>query len=195
VNYSYRTGYDDDFDNPWVREWGPSQRAHSVRSRVQVRLPDDTGLTRPFLRALARATWEGMSFNFNLAASTGRLYSIRSGRDLNGDQSSRDRVPGIGRNTEVGPATWDLDMTLTKDIPLGGTQVDAGGGGGGGRGGNGRFRRGRGGPRIRVQARVNNLLNHSQPRAYGSVVTSPLFGLPTGYTGGRTITLSTSLDF
>ena len=51
------------------------------------------------------------------------------------------------------------------------------------------------GPRLRFQARINNLLNRTQPRAYGSVVTSPLFGLPTGYTGGRTSTLSTSLNF
>jgi hypothetical protein len=42
---------------------------------------------------------------------------------------------------------------------------------------------------------VRNLLNRSQPRGYGSVLTSPLFGLPTGYTAGRTISLSTSIDF
>ena len=194
VNYRYRSGFDDnDFNNPYVREWGPTQRTHSVQTRFQLRMPDDTGLTHAVLRTLARATWEGMSFNFNLGANTGRLYSIRSGRDLNGDQSSRDRLPGLDRNTEVGPASWDLDVTVTKDMPLG-TEVEGSGAGGrGGRGG--RFGRGRSGPRLRFQARINNLLNHTQPRAYGSVVTSPLFGLPTGYTGGRTIALSTSVDF
>ena len=40
-----------------------------------------------------------------------------------------------------------------------------------------------------------HLLNRSQPSGYGNVVTSPLFGLPTGYTGARTIRLSTNLDF
>jgi len=140
-------------------------------------------------RAVAAATWEDLSFNFDFRASTGRLYSIRSGRDLNGDQSSRDRLPGVGRNTETGPSSWNLDMTLTKDIPLAGGE--AAGDGGRGRG---RFDRSRE-PRLRFQARVDNVLNHSQPRAYGSVVTSPLFGLPTGYTGGRTIALSTSADF
>ena len=54
-------------------------------------------------------------------------------------------------------------MTLTKDVRLGG-------GDGSGRG-----------PRLRFRARVNNLLNRSQPRAYGNVLSSPLFGLPTGY--------------
>jgi hypothetical protein len=43
--------------------------------------------------------------------------------------------------------------------------------------------------------RVNNLLNRSQARAYSGVLTSPLFGQPTGFTGGRTITLSMDLDF
>ena len=60
-------------------------------------------------------------------------------------------------------------MTLTKDVRLGGSD------------GSGR------GPRLRFRARVNNLLNRSLPRAYGNVLSSPLFGLPTGYNkgGGR----------
>ena len=72
---------------------------------------------------------------------------------------------------------------------------DSGGDGGrsreGRRGGGGGFD----GRRIRFQARVQNLFNHAQPRAYGNVLTSPLFGQPTGYTGGRTITLSLSVAF
>jgi hypothetical protein len=188
VNYTYRTGHDDnDFDNPWVRTWGPSDRLHTVQSRFQVRLPGGSSLDSPVWRALAAATWKDLSLNFDFRASAGRLYSIRSGRDLNGDQSSRDRLPGAGRNTAVGPANWNLDMTLTKDIPLAGGE-------GASEGGRGRFDRSRG-PRLRFQARVDNVLNHSQPRAYGSVVTSPLFGQPTGYTGGRTVALSTSVDF
>ena len=194
VNYTYRSEDDDnDFNNPYVPEWGPRQRMHSVQSRFQLRLPDDTGLVQPLLRTIARASWEGLSLSFNLRANTGRLYNIRSGRDLNGDQSSRDRLPGTGRNSETGPAHWNLDFTLTKDVPLGGAAID-GDEGGSGRS-NGRFRRNRDGSRLRFQARINNVLNRSQPRAYGSIVTSPLFGLPTGYTGGRTITLSTSIDF
>jgi hypothetical protein len=42
---------------------------------------------------------------------------------------------------------------------------------------------------------VNNLLNHSQPRSYSGVLTSPFFGQPTGYTGGRTVSLSMNFDF
>jgi hypothetical protein len=177
-----------------------------VWSRFRVGFPEQVSFENRFLTTLARATYEDMNLNFNFRSNSGRLYSIVTGRDLNGDQSSRDRPVGIGRNTEVGPANWNLDMTLTKDYQLGGRDADdddddGDGGRAGGRGGRGG--RGDGGfggfggqdPRVRFQARVRNLLNRSQPRAYGSVLTSPLFGLPTGYTGGRTVDLSMSIDF
>ena len=198
MNYTYRSADDDnDFNNPYVREWGPARRDHQVQSRFRIGMPDEVTLANPLLRAIARATYEGTNFNFTFRANTGRLYSIRSGTDLNGDQSSRDRPIGVGRNTEVGPGRWNVDMTFTKDYRLGAASVEQGGGRDeGARGGGGR---GRGGqadaPRIRFQARVNNVLNRTQARGYRSVVTSPLFGLPTGYTGGRTVSLSMSLDF
>ena len=64
----------------------------------------------------------------------------------------------------------------------------------------GRGERGGHGPdagetRMQIQARVNNLFKHSQPRSYNGVLTSPLFGQPTSFSGGRTIRLSLNLDF
>jgi hypothetical protein len=218
MSYSYRTAHDDnDFTNPWAPEWGPSRRDHEVQSRFRLSLPDDVPFAQPFLRTLARATYADTDFNVNVRANTGRLYSIQSGRDLNGDQSTRDRPVGVARNTEVGPGSWNLDMTFTKNVELFDRDGDSGrddGREGGGRGqgnaqgrgdaGRGDFQGGGGGgwrgfgsngPRVRFQARVNNLLNRTQPRAYGSVLTSPFFGIPTGYTGGRTVSLSMSVDF
>ena len=198
MEYTFRTAHDDnDFTNPWARAWGPSRRDHEVQSRFRVRMPETVRVTHPLLRAIARATYENTTFNFRFRANSGRLYSIVSGRDLNGDQSTRDRPPGVARNTETGPGSWTLDMTLTKDVPLsGGTGADRDGEDG--RAGDG-GRRGRSssgdGPRLRFQARVNNLLNETHPRGYGSVVTSSLFGLPTGYTRGRTISMSLGLRF
>ena len=188
LNYTFRTAEDDnDLDNPFVRQWGLSRRDHEVQSQFRVSWPDRATSDSPLLRALARATYEGTTLSFRFRANTGRLYSIRAGRDLNGDQSTRDRPAGVPRNSHVGPASWNLDLTLTKDVPFGagGAQEE-------------RLERGRDrgdGQRVRFQARVNNLLNRAQPRAVGSVLTSPLFGLPTGYTGGRTIELSMSVDF
>ena len=54
--------------------------------------------------SITRATYAGTNLNFNLRANTGRLYSIQTGRDLNGDQSTRDRPAGVARNSAVGPA-------------------------------------------------------------------------------------------
>jgi hypothetical protein len=195
LDYSYRWANDDnDFNNPYFREWGASRRDHQVQSRLRIRMPDAEGVARSWLQAMARATYSGTSVNFNLRSNSGRLYSIATGRDLNGDQSTRDRPAGVARNSEVGPGNWTLDMTLTKDFPL------AAGGGSAARQADGGRRGGSSfgsssDSRLRFQVRVNNLLNRSQPRAYGSVLTSPLFGLPTGYTGGRTIRLSMNVGF
>ena len=197
IEYRYRTGSDDnDFNNPYVRSWGPSRRQHQVQSRFRIRLPEDAGFANPLLRTLARATYAGTNFNFNFQANTGNLYSLRTGADLNGDQASRDRPPGVARNTEVGPGRWNLDMTFTKEFYVGTPtaleveEPDPE---------RRRDRRGRGPrageARVRFQARVSNLLNHSQPRSYNGVLTSPLFGQPTGFTGGRTIRLSMLVDF
>lgn len=223
-SYNYRFGEDDnDFTNPYLREWGPSQRQHQFQSQFRIRLPEELEFSNPILRSLAAATFQNTNLNFNFRAETGRLYSITTGRDLNGDQSSRDRPPGVARNSEVGPGSWNLDMTFTKEFRIGSgnsqpnagnlVELQRGGGRGGGdfgagggdfergggdsdRGGGGRNPFGReDGTRVRFQVRVSNLLNHSQPRAYSGVLSSPFFGQPTGYSGGRSVTLGIRLDF
>ena len=117
LHYSFRSGEDDnDFNNPYLPEWGLARRStgfgrsSAFDSRA---IPDRcTRFSRPSPAPPTR----GRCFNFNLRANTGRPYSIRSGRDLNGDQSSRDRPPGVPRNTETGPGRVSLDMTFTKEI-------------------------------------------------------------------------------
>ena len=54
LNYSYRSGWDDnDYNNPWIPEWGLARREHRVASQLRIRLPREVGATHPFLRALA----------------------------------------------------------------------------------------------------------------------------------------------
>ena len=48
---------------------------------------------------------------------------------------------------------------------------------------------------VRFQARFNNLLNTTMVRSYSGVLSSPLFGQPTGYMRGRTVRLSMHVDF
>ena len=199
-DYTYRSSDDDnDFANPYLRQWGRSRRAHEVRSQFSMRLPGTGGIGNRFLKAIAGATYSDTNLNFSLRANTGRLYSIRSGVDLNGDQSTRDRPAGVARNSETGPGFWNVDMTLTKDFRVGGSAPRQGrrnvaqGRGRGRRGGGFGGRAGE--TRLRLRARFGNLLNHSQPRSFSGVLTSPFFGRPTGFTGGRTITLSMNFDF
>ena len=87
------------------------------------------------------------------------------------------------RNSETGPARFGLDLTFTKEIRAGATDLSA--------------PRGRGGGErlVRFQARVYNLLNLTQVRGYSGVLSSPLFGRPTGYLQGRTVRLSMHVDF
>ena len=184
LNYSYRAGEDDDdFNNPYLPAWGLARRGHRVQSQLRVRLPRDAGLRHPLLRALARATYEGTAFNFNLRANSGRPYSIRSGRDLNGDQSTRDRPPGVARNTETGPGRIHLDMTFTKEFRPRATDLARAGGAGGAE------------RLVRFQARFYNVFNVTNVRGYSGVLSSPLFGQPTGFLRGRTVRLSMHVDF
>ena len=184
LNYSYRGGEDDDdFNNPYLPAWGLARRQHRVQSQFRVRLPRDAGLRHPLLGALARATYEGTAFNFNLRAYSGRPYSIRSGRDLNGDQSTRDRPPGVARNSETGPARINLDMTFTKEFRARATGFAREAGAGGTE------------RLVRFQARFYNVFNITNVRGYSGVLSSPLFGQPTGFLRGRTVRLSMHVDF
>ncbi len=183
ANYSYRWGANDnDFNNPYIPEWGLSNREHGLESQIRVRLPRELSLEHPVLKALARVIYQDTSLNLSVRMDSGRPYSIRSGRDLNGDQSTRDRPLGVARNSETGPARTNLNLTFTKYFRP--AQQP--------RGADGRRRDARS---VRFQARISNLLNSSQIRGYSGVLSSPLFGLPTGYQRGRTIRLSMHADF
>jgi len=50
-------------------------------------------------------------------------------------------------------------------------------------------------PRMTITVNVQNLLNNTRVNGYSGVITSPLFGRPTGYGPGRSITLSLNTQF
>jgi outer membrane receptor protein involved in Fe transport len=67
------------------------------------------------LRALLR----GYELSTIATLQSGRPYSIFVGGDVNNDGNTRtDRPPGVGRNTVEGPNFLDVDMRVTRDIPL-----------------------------------------------------------------------------
>ncbi len=179
----------DDNGNPvnsydLASEWGRSgsDQRHRITGSLNIQVPGN------------------MRFSFrSIGWSSGRPYSITTGRDENGDGSSNDRAAGYLKNSETGPATWsNIRMSFTKTFVLGGSaprpsannyaepQRGGGGFGGGGFGG-GRGRQD--GRQIQFTVNVNNLFNSTTRTGISGVLSSPLFGQPTGGGQGRSITL------
>jgi hypothetical protein len=177
----------------WDAEWGRS--SNDQRHRIQGSL----NIQAPWL----------LRFNFQqLGWNSGRPYNITTGTDLNGDGSNNDRPAGLARNSGTGPSTFNpINLTITKMILLNNNsrpspandyvepQRGGGGfgGGGGGFGGGGNGGGGRGGPQgrqIQLSVRISNLFNSTVRSQISGVMSSPLFGQPTGGGRGRTITLS-----
>ena len=50
-------------------------------------------------------------------------------------------------------------------------------------------------PRFTFSTSIQNLLNNTRINGYSGVITSPLFGRPTGFGAGRTIQLSVNTSF
>jgi hypothetical protein len=183
----------------WRSEWGPSSfdTRHRLVSNLNLRLPKDTSLS------------------FLIIANAGRPYSLTTGRDNNGDQTTNDRPAGIPRNSLTGPGSYNVNANFTKIFPLrkhdsnrqSASNAPAGGGINpaapqifvGGPGGPIAIPQGPGntvpGPKLQFTVSANNLLNNAQLRGYSGVLTSPLFGKPTGAAAGRTVILGLGLIF
>ena len=170
------------------REWARSQYDQRNRIQAQFQVPPTAtvGLV-----------------SFNISQASGRPYSVTTGTDNNGDQSSTDRRSGVGRNTLTSPGAYNVDVTWTKIKTLkaesrtstaasdiGAPQVSGGQGGA--------IQVGRvnfAGPRITWNLTVRNLLNDTQVRAVSGVQTSPLFGKAISFATGRSVTAGLSFNF
>ncbi len=177
----------------WRSEWSRSSfdSRHRVVSNLNLRFPKD------------------ISLSFLMIANSGRPYTLTTGRDENGDQTTNDRPAGIGRNSLAGPSSYNVNANFTKLFPLrkenaqksastvpvpGAPQIFVGGPGGaiGIPQGPGSTTPG---PKLQFTVSANNLLNNAQFRGYSGVLTSPLFGRPTGAAAGRAVMLGLGLLF
>ena len=174
-------------------EWGRSgqDQRHRVTATVNVQVP-----------------WNLRFSVSSLGYTSGRPYTITTGSDYNGDGTNNDRPLGVGRNTETGPSAFNaINLNVTKLIPLGGARrpvpsndyaepqrggggFGGGGGGGFGGGGGGGNRGGNTGRSIELSVSVTNLLNSTIRQGISGVLSSPLYGQPTGGGRGRTMQLS-----
>ncbi len=168
------------------QEWGPVMPRHRFGAQFNTQILPSLGIS-----VMARA-------------QSGSFYNITTGIDNNGDGVFNDRPAGVGRNTGLTAAQWDLGARLSYLIGFG--QPAPGGGGGtqvfiqmGGPGG-GMPSGGISGPtakryRIEIYAAAQNLTNHANYVGYSGVMTSPFFGLPTSVLNPRKIELGLRFGF
>lgn len=165
-------------------EWGPS-----------------SGDVRHRLTAIAySAAFKNLTMDFSVSASSGAPYTIRTGRDDNGDSIFNDRPAGVGRNTlragwqytSAGRFAYTIGLgKRTVALPPGITITSTGGGLS-----LGTFNR-PDAPRYRLSftANVHNLTNHANYIGYSGVMTSPFFMKPTAVDGVRRVDVSVGLSF
>jgi len=142
---------------------------------------------------------------------SGTPYNVTTGRDDNGDTVFNDRPAGVGRNSQRGEATWDVNARVsyafgfgqrkpTDGGPAGGPVVvmhRVGGPGGGSSDIAGAFGGGAEDKRIRFElfASASNLFNAVNQVGYSGVMTSPFFGQATAAMPGRRIDLGVRVGF
>lgn len=165
-------------------EWGPG--SFDTRHR--------------FMVAGYSTALKNLSMNFMVSAGSGTPYTIRTGRDDNGDLIFNDRPAGVGRNTvrtgwqynSNGYFTYTIGVgKRTVPLPPGITITSSGGGLS-----LGTFSQ-PDAPRYRVSFNVSvqNLTNHANYGGYSGVMTSPFFLEPTMVDGVRRVDFSMGVSF
>jgi hypothetical protein len=185
-NYTLGT-FENNADGPFgipatgslFEEWGPA--GQDIPHRLNVTLNNQ--IVRNLL----------LSFNMN--ASSGAPYTIRTGRDENGDLVFNDRPVGVGRNTERAAAQWTINpavgytFTFGRNRPSdpGGVTVIAG-----------QVQTvDTSGQRFRIQifAQAQNITNRPNYVGYSGTLTSRFFGQPTAVSGTRKVDVGVNLSF
>ena len=152
-----------------------------------------------------------LTVGINGFARSGAPYNITTGRDDNGDTVFNDRPAGVSRNSARAKATYDVGGRLSYAIGFGRRAGEGGapGGGpaqimvrsGGDSGGGMMVMGGRGAGtedsryRVELFLSASNLLNRVNPMGFSGVMTSPVFGQPTGAAAARRIDLGARFGF
>jgi outer membrane receptor protein involved in Fe transport len=91
---------------------------NDIRNRFVISgIWDVGGYAKGLQSKVARAVFTGWNLSAIFTAEDGRPYTSFVGADLNNDGNRfTDRVPGIGRNTNVGPGFASFDPRITREI-------------------------------------------------------------------------------
>ncbi len=178
ANYNYYSGFNDeptpettvlsDNYNMWS-DWGRSQTPrHAFTTSVNSRLPLDVYLTT------------------SITAKTGTYYNITTGKDDNGDGFIVDRLPGVPKNSGLGPRFFDVGFNFSKAFRLSRSSVSKGAKGQGNRDT---------GPQMNLFTNLNNAFNMTHLGTPSGVMTSPFFGRSTSASSPREIEVGMRFQF
>jgi hypothetical protein len=165
-------------------EWGPS--AEDVRHRL-------FGFGRARL-------FGGFSLSAMMRFESGAPYAITSGLDPSGDGIFNERPDGVGRNAGRGDSRLNLDARLSWSIGLGPERQPSAPRPRVVRIGDGEMPPDLPGAaerrfQLALYLQAFNATNHTNPRRYAGVATSPYFGTVLEADPGRRVELGTSLSF
>ena len=166
-----------------LTEWGPTSDA---RHRLNLNL-----ITQTVKNVQAQ-----LNANFASAQS----YTIRTGRDDNGDLIFNDRPENVGRNTARGDSQWTVNANINYSFQFGkrGGALPPGI----------RIINLNGAPqvdtiainnqprfRVGVYVQAQNLTNHNNYAGYSGTMTSPFFGQPTLVSNPRKVDVGLQFQF
>jgi hypothetical protein len=164
-------------------DWGPAN--NDVRHRLNATLNNQ----------IIKNLQVGLSFN----SASAMPYTIRTGLDDNGDLIFNDRPSGVGRNTERGDGSFNMNLNInygwTFGPPAGGPPPIGVFVGGAGAAPEVRTFDQPARFRIGVFLFANNLTNHANYVGYSGVMTSPFFRQATSVTNTRRVEMGLNFGF
>ncbi len=121
---------------------------------------------------------EWFNLGLTLALTSGRPYSLTTGRDDNRDNLANDRPGGVARNSLQGPGLATLDVQWTKEFRLKETK-----------------KKDDEGPAITIAVAAFNVLNRTNYAGFVGNLSSPFFGLPVASRPARRMQLTLGFKF
>jgi hypothetical protein len=126
------------------------------------------------LGSIKAGNW--LNLGLTLALTSGRPYSLTTGRDDNHDSIANDRPTGVRRNSLQGPDAAILDVRWSKEFRLKETKKEEG-------------------PAITIGVDAFNVLNRTNYVGFVGNLSSPFFGLPVAARPARRIQLTFGFTF
>jgi len=166
-------------------------RAYNNTGGINARLANNYDLTGEWSRADfderhrfnllgAIKAWDWFNLGMTVALTSGRPYSLTTGRDDNHDTIANDRPLGVRRNSLQGPGAATLDLRWSKEFHLKvakkGKKTDEG-------------------PAATIGLSAFNVLNRVNYTGYVGNQSSPFFGLPVAARPARRVQLNFNFSF